>query len=901
MHTIDISTAWAALDEQQQSLAAQSLWKNEFEKYGGRPRENSLGEHLVAALAAVRGFRPKGILKLTSEQRRRELLAKIDTPQLQQFKTDLVREWLLSYHRATIIAFLDAAGIPHDNGMLSGELDSTPAEKLQAGIRAAFSTTPPLAAAVYITYTLLDPSDWSALLPEAISAEKLDLIAILKPRSKAPLPDLAPEPQAKPIEHPGRPSFAFTLLDRMLIRETVASAMSMDRALSPEELDELISEVVELNAGRTRTLFSKGLSDAMHHRKPTFRFPGENEERRVWYFSGVLMGLIRTGDPKCVTECMREQSTLMKALISRTDLPCGAELLPAIHPILLESRQFEPLRNWTRKHARNLSVQEAQRLTYRLQDEGERLLRTGSAAEAMILFEAVEAILRSNASLSEGFTSHFMLINMRRRAQVHQTNNNSEVARSLLNEVVSRGTLSDITSSLGDLGLIDGGFVRLEDILPRKTEMLNGPLCRSLEKGLEKFRRAVELSPESSLKANFCLGVLNLLDKPGSAITASLHLGRAYGEMLRRQAAYSESGLLETCAFLHGIATLETLDEANSHAIRTNFERALQCKSWKCPGYLWRRAIDAASLLSDHSLAEALCCEMLRTGDPSVHEIISSTKLHRRSDPVRKAYSDWLSTSVPSIAEKWSASLEILEAANKARDVQLAETCLDRLESMALNDQGRRHHLLRLLENQDFHAPVWDREDAISARVMLMERDGNFGGAVELLRDAFYEMRLAGTPLAIERAHRILDQMRELNAAASDIDELRSLIDDREPQPRTQCQVRILYVGGNETQQQYERSLTEHFSSSTPNLKLAFLFPGWTSNWNDWYDRVERKFETVDAIVLNTLVRTLFGRKVRKLCSELKPWFPCNGRGRQSMELSITAAANFIASRKASQ
>ena len=32
--------------------------------------------------------------------------------------------------------------------------------------------------------------------------------------------------------------------------------------------------------------------------------------------------------------------------------------------------------------------------------------------------------------------------------------------------------------------------------------------------------------------------------------------------------------------------------------------------------------------------------------------------------------------------------------------------------------------------------------------------------------------------------------------------------------------------------------LRKHFAQRMPTLSLSFLFPGWTSNWNDWLEKV---------------------------------------------------------------
>jgi hypothetical protein len=110
--------------------------------------------------------------------------------------------------------------------------------------------------------------------------------------------------------------------------------------------------------------------------------------------------------------------------------------------------------------------------------------------------------------------------------------------------------------------------------------------------------------------------------------------------------------------------------------------------------------------------------------------------------------------------------------------------------------------------------------------------------------------------------------------------------------------ISLLYIGGNETQRQYEQTLKNEFAQEHPSWALEFYFPGWTSNWNDHLNAVKPKIRTSDAVILNTLVRTQFGRHVRKTCDSNTPWFPCTGRGRASLKRSIEEAACWASQQK---
>ena len=110
--------------------------------------------------------------------------------------------------------------------------------------------------------------------------------------------------------------------------------------------------------------------------------------------------------------------------------------------------------------------------------------------------------------------------------------------------------------------------------------------------------------------------------------------------------------------------------------------------------------------------------------------------------------------------------------------------------------------------------------------------------------------------------------------------------------------VRVIYVGGNETQEAYEEKIRRHFKEKLPGLQLDFYFPGWDSGWIHHLDKIRPMIETCDALVLNPLVRTQFGRHVRRLCNEEHPWFACTGRGKKSLQRAIEKAALWAAARR---
>jgi hypothetical protein len=109
--------------------------------------------------------------------------------------------------------------------------------------------------------------------------------------------------------------------------------------------------------------------------------------------------------------------------------------------------------------------------------------------------------------------------------------------------------------------------------------------------------------------------------------------------------------------------------------------------------------------------------------------------------------------------------------------------------------------------------------------------------------------------------------------------------------------LRVLVVGGDERQEQYDESIRSELEGSH-GLRVSFLHTGWSSNWGDKVEEFERRLPTADAVVFSRYMRTEFGRQARKRCGST-PWRGCGGRGRQSFVNSILAAARAARRRAA--
>jgi hypothetical protein len=153
------------MTEEQRQQAAIAFWED----------EQSLAEQteVVGLIARQINFRPKSVVKLPTERKAKYLL------RMGRVSDLVAARMLVTYHlahqRPMMAAFLDALGIAHDDGLITEENVSAPAEEALAGAaRALVERFPRADVRVYFaTLMMQDPDTWSALqehLPEPTAA-----------------------------------------------------------------------------------------------------------------------------------------------------------------------------------------------------------------------------------------------------------------------------------------------------------------------------------------------------------------------------------------------------------------------------------------------------------------------------------------------------------------------------------------------------------------------------------------------------------------------------------------------------------------------------------------------------------------------------------------------------------
>jgi hypothetical protein len=156
---LSIAKLWASLEPAVRTLSAHALYAHDW---GATPTRREADSAVAAALRT----REVSVRKMPVDKRA-DYLARAVRPG-ESLASSLLLALHLEHRRPMLAAFLDAVGIPHENGLISGDDEIGPLDAAAVG-RAAlalFERFPPDEVAVYLaTLLAMDPDLWAALEP----------------------------------------------------------------------------------------------------------------------------------------------------------------------------------------------------------------------------------------------------------------------------------------------------------------------------------------------------------------------------------------------------------------------------------------------------------------------------------------------------------------------------------------------------------------------------------------------------------------------------------------------------------------------------------------------------------------------------------------------------------------
>jgi hypothetical protein len=118
----------------------------------------------LAAVAEARRVRPVFLLQQPRARRDPLILNTLTRPSLDAAAATLIRSWLLKKHKAMLADFLDALGIPHQDGVVETLPEKVEDEKLQKAVETLLSKYPAEVVTVYLhAFNEMNEVSWENL------------------------------------------------------------------------------------------------------------------------------------------------------------------------------------------------------------------------------------------------------------------------------------------------------------------------------------------------------------------------------------------------------------------------------------------------------------------------------------------------------------------------------------------------------------------------------------------------------------------------------------------------------------------------------------------------------------------------------------------------------------------
>ena len=693
-------------------------------------------------------------------------------------------------------------------------------------------------------------------------------------------------PQRWAVRRLRRTAARQTPLDRLIINAVVDSNKGVVGVLTERELISAVDEFISLNERRHQSYFHAGFRDALFDRPFDADMQTETERRARWYWAGAIVGLRRSKSWERMVDAY-ESTDIVRALGDGR----GQESLMAGEPMaeaLWRTARTSDLHEFVSvRLARKPAVFQL------LLNAGTESLRSRGPGVARTLFELLLKV--GNSLKGEDPLTQDLPTVRRRMAHCLRLLGEHQRAVDLLQGLLDEENDPGIQAMVhADLGLLQGRFALLDEVRIPGDEPGRRDLVDRLKAGEKHYQEAVA-SPEAAFASHghYCLGVLSLADDhlgDDRFQIADTHLEKAHAE-IRSDHDYPKSLLAQIELYL-GIAKSQLLDAAEiRHAARL-IVSGLECA--EIPRHFVAPMV--AGLACSEESIEMVAKPLLESDSDEVLDALADTEILETYPMIAKR----LHTRANKPDRRPSSAASDLRLALRGYlgvgDVEAAREVLDELERHAFEDYGALE-FLEIVSDPDRYGPAWNQEDAALASARCLEARDEYVESLAILRKLFHKYISTGEFL---NASDVLEQIGSYDLEKVEYVDLQRRYDKskpvKDPEDRhagVAAGVRVLVIGGNETQAKSADRVESKLAARDPQVSVEFLHTGWGSNWNQYLDETESRIENCDGVVVMRFIRTLLGRHVRAMCRESGvPWRLCGGGGQGGQVEAILAVAS---------
>lgn len=832
---------------------------------------------------------------------------------LQEYRDNLVRYWLLVEHRSLICATLDGAGIPHDNGYIPDEYNEATPEMWSQGLVSLWKHDE-MPVRLYLGYVLLGTrKPMSAGIWENLAralgkgADKpmpsKEGAAMVVPAGETEAPvEVVDQVKVARAEESGE----FLLYEQEIIKALARGAISRTDAVDAEDAVEMARQVIDAAAGRARGFFLLGFAQALHRRKPDLTgIPGVNPDRTSWFYGGYVHGLARHADSKAVAEFLRESPDLFKEFIKLPSHRAFKQSQGIMAQALAEAEEtklFCELAEASQDEQGDL-----ERTSYLML--GEPLARELSGrkhyVEALNLTRVLKGIAEALGESEEPTYVRFAGVMekalLRREAIATLGRGDLEAARTMFGKLAANGSAREKVEARAWIAMANAEHTDFFDVFPCSTK-------EDFIKSGERMQAVVrEIAAQGMGNAKFsptvstCAGMAEYCRRDYAA--AYVHF-RDAAEAIMQEGRSPTSRAYLWVRFMRSAAQLMSMDTVAPEVILADFEAVADSRI-KPASWFYGELVESAALFPDVRLLPLVLAAVPYEDGERHFRVYQNADILPKDAPKRQAYAQWLPGSKRRKQEIFEQLCLVVRWDLKAGKTEAAEVALDALEQLAEEAEPFAEGLFHLLAEPGIVPDVMDEATHVELRLRLLLR---LRREPDALQQMFERFRKAASSQNAWHREQSLELAAELRATGADLSQVSVLVAKLETEFGANNQqndiitqagpLRVIYVGGNEVQQRYEPDIKAELALEYPNLAVEFVYPGWSSNWASVAEGIKSRLSGFDGLVLSYFVRTIFGRTIRKMCTDSCPWWAAPGHGKASIKRGILAAARHAAGRK---
>ena len=847
------------------------------------------------------------------ERRVTRSLQMVGRDKMKNYWGSLVRYWLLVEHLTLIRATLGAAGIPNDKGYIADDYEGVTVEMWKQGLSTLWQFDE-LPAKLYLGYVLLGtrkgkPTGIWDPLAEALGKGTDKPAAASKPAELAAFPaeqsanvEVVDQTKVARAEDSGE----FLLYEQEIIKALARGAISRTDAVEAEDAVEMARQVIDDAPGRPRVFFLLGFAQSLHRLKADLSgVTGINPERSSWFFGGYVHGLARQLDMKAIAAFIKENPEMYEAFLKKPDHPAFEQSHPMIGNALAAAEEASLFRG--------LVV--AGRFKFDELDRFRLLLQGSSIARELSSRRNYEEVLRLCASLkalAEGLSSSkergFALFakdklkGIRRREAIAMLGKGDLAgARSAFGQLAAEGNSREKVEARAWIAMSNAGLTDFFDVFPSGSEDLFDKSGERMQAVLREISDQKMEASRLSPTVNVCAGMAEYCHRNYAA--AFIHFRNA-AEGITQEGRPTTSRAHLWVRFMRASAQIMSMDATTHEEIVADFEAVVGSKI-KPASWFYADLVEPAVLFPDQRLLPLVLAAVPDEDGEKHFRAYQNADILQKDSQKRLAYAQWLPNSKRQKKEMFEQLCQVVRWDIKAGKVEAAELAIDGLEQLAEESEEFALGLLNLASEEGIVPDIMEEPTQLELRIRLLLRLKRDTDAVQLMLERFRKAATSSNAWHREQSLELLSELKATGAELSQVSviaaKLTAEFDSNNTDNdiiATAGKVRVIYVGGNEIQQRYEKDIVADLAVEHPNLSVDFVYPGWSSNWASIADGIKSRLGDYDGLVLSYFVRTIFGRTVRKMCTDSCPWWAAPGHGKASIKRGILAAARHAATRR---